>query len=146
MLTIPSMKDYSIDQLVFKKADYLSKTVSIAVINPKNQAVIRVRGLDKPEGESYAGGVPLDSAYIQAVIKKDDGSYSRQSQYIAEDDQQALLVTQSPSIVGIDFMRYNRSYMGIESKYGYFPSVPLTSISSSCFGNTFSTASLIISP
>ncbi|MDT3428333.1 hypothetical protein J2Z22_003925 [Paenibacillus forsythiae] len=119
-LTLPDEYSYYFGELLFKKSGYLSKTVSIAIIDPEKQSLIRVKGLDKPEGESYAGGVPLDYAYVYAVIKRADGSYDQQSQFINTDDHEAFLVVQSPSVVGVDFMRYNRSYMGVESKYGYY--------------------------
>ncbi|QWU15187.1 S-layer homology domain-containing protein [Paenibacillus sophorae] len=119
-LVVPDKYRSYFGELLFKKSDYLSKTVSLAVIDPEKQSVVRVRGLDKPEGETYAGGVPLDFAYVDAVIKKDDGSYNKQSQFISQDDHEAFLVVESPSVVGIDFMRYNRSYLGVESKYGYY--------------------------
>ncbi|WP_178382425.1 S-layer homology domain-containing protein [Paenibacillus sp. P3E] len=117
--TLPASQSSYLGEFFFQKSDYLSKTVSVAVIDPKTQSVIRVRGLDKPEGE-YAGGVPLDYAYVQARIKKSDGTYIQQTEYINIDDQQAFLIVEAPSVVGVDFMRYNRSNMGVESKYGYY--------------------------
>lgn len=117
--TLPASESSYLGEFFFEKTDYLSKTVSVAVINPQFQSVIRVRGLDKPEGE-YAGGVPLDYAYVQARIKKTDGTTIEQSQFINIDDQQAFLIVEAPSVVGVDFIRYNRSNMGVESKYGYY--------------------------
>ncbi|MHA6531096.1 S-layer homology domain-containing protein [Paenibacillus sp. BAC0078] len=117
--TLPASESSYLGEFFFEKSDYLSKTVSVAVIDPKSQSVIRVRGLDKPEG-AYAGGVPLDYAYVQARIKKNDGTTIHQSQFINIDDQQAFLIVEAPSVVGVDFMRYNRSNMGVESKYGYY--------------------------
>lgn len=117
---IPADHAYYLGQLNFKKADYLAKQVNVTIINPETQAVVRVRGLDKAEGQTYAGGVPLDYASIQAVVKGDDGSYSRGSFFLNISDTQAFLVVDAPSVAGIDFIRYNRSYSGVESKYGYY--------------------------
>ncbi|WP_216083749.1 S-layer homology domain-containing protein [Paenibacillus riograndensis] len=118
-LVLPARLGTYLGEFFFKKTDYLSRTESVAVIDPKNQAVVRVRGLDKAEG-AYDGGVPLDYAYVQAVIKKSDDSYTRQSKFIGTGGEQTFLVVESPSTVGVDFMRYNRSYLGVESKYGYY--------------------------
>ncbi|WNS43543.1 S-layer homology domain-containing protein [Paenibacillus sp. MMS20-IR301] len=118
--TIPADKANYIGQLTFKKADYLSKSVNVAIINPEHQAVIRVRGLDKAEGDSYAGGIPMDYASILALVKKSDGSYSTTSDYLSTSETQAFLVVDSPSVVGVDFMRYDRNYTGVESKFGYY--------------------------
>ncbi|QSF44105.1 S-layer homology domain-containing protein [Paenibacillus tianjinensis] len=118
--TIPSDQTYYIGELMFKKPGFLFKKVKAAVINPATQAVIRVRGLDKAEGSSYAGGVPLDYASVQAVVKSQDGSYQGDSYFINTSEAQAILVVDSPSVVGVDFIRYNRSYTGVESKFGYY--------------------------
>ncbi|KUP25407.1 S-layer homology domain-containing protein [Paenibacillus sp. DMB5] len=116
----PADQGIYLGELLFKKPSFMFKKVSVAVINPENQAVVRVRGLDKAEGSSYAGGVPLDYASIQAVVKNPSGSYTNQSTFIDTSGSQALLIVDSPSVVGVDFIRYNRSYEGIESKFGYY--------------------------
>ncbi|AIQ48992.1 hypothetical protein R70723_26115 [Paenibacillus sp. FSL R7-0273] len=118
--TIPEDQGVYLGELLFKKPAYLFKKVNVAVINPENQAVVRVRGLDKAEGSTYAGGVPLDYASIQAVVKNPDGSHINQSAFIDTSGSQALLIVDSPSVVDVDFIRYNRSYTGIESKFGYY--------------------------
>ncbi|MDF9844037.1 MULTISPECIES: S-layer homology domain-containing protein [unclassified Paenibacillus] len=118
--TIPEDQGVYLGELLFKKPAFMFKKVNVAVINPENQAVVRVRGLDKAEGNSYAGGVPLDYASIQAVVKNPNGSHINQSTFIDTSGTQALLIVDSPSVVDIDFIRYNRSYTGIESKYGYY--------------------------
>ncbi|MFC3749465.1 S-layer homology domain-containing protein [Paenibacillus sp. GCM10012306] len=119
-LTLPQGDAGYFSEFIFKKQGYLSKVVSLAIIDPQTQAVVRVQGLDKPEGDSYAGGVPLDNAYVMAKIKKEDGTFNTQSRYIDVGKQQAFLVTQSPSVVDIDFIRYSRTYMGVQAKYGYY--------------------------
>lgn len=118
--TIPADKAVYIGELYFKKTDYLSKSVYLAIINPQSQAVIRVRGLDKAEGGNYAGGVPLDDANIQATVRRSDGSSSIVSSYVRTPESQGFLVVDSPSTVDVDFMRYNRSHNGVEAKYGYY--------------------------
>lgn len=118
--TIPDDKAYYIGELYFNKTDYLTKKVYVAIINPESQAVIRVRGLDKAEGTGYEGGVPLDYANIQATVRRSDGSYSVTSDYLSTSESQGFLVVDSPSVVGVDFMRYDRSYTGVEAKYGYY--------------------------
>lgn len=118
--TIPADKASYIDELYFKKTDYLSKSVYVAVIDPQSQAVIRVRGLDKAEGENYAGGIPLDNANIQATVKRSDGTSSVAVASVRSLGSQGFLVVDSPSSVDVDFMRYNRSHEGIEAKYGYY--------------------------
>ncbi|NQX45883.1 S-layer homology domain-containing protein [Paenibacillus tritici] len=117
---IPADKAAYIGELYFKKADYLSKSVNVAVIDPQSQAVIRVRGLDKAEGGNYAGGVPLDDANIQATVKRSDGISYVVNSYIRTPGSQGFLVVDSPSSVDVDFMRYNRSHNGVEAKYGYY--------------------------
>lgn len=118
--TIPAEKAGYLGELYFKKADYLSKSVNIAVIDPQSQAVIRVRGLDKAEGGNYAGGIPLDDANIQATVTKSDGTSYVVNSYIRTPGSQGFLVVDSPSAVDVDFMRYNRSHEGVEAKYGYY--------------------------
>lgn len=118
--TIPADKASYIGELYFKKTDYLSKSVYVAVIDPQSQAVIRVRGLDKAEGGNYAGGVPLDDANIQATVKRSDGTSSAIVTSVLTPGSQGFLVVDSPSSVDVDFMRYNRSHEGVEAKYGYY--------------------------
>lgn len=118
--TIPADKAFYAGELYFKKTDYLSKSVHLAIINPQSQAVIRVRGLDKAEGGNYAGGVPLDDANIQATVRRSDGSSSIVSSYVRTPESQGFLVVDSPSTVDVDFMRYNRSHNGVQAKYGYY--------------------------
>lgn len=117
---IPAEQSTYLGELMFKKPAFLFKKVKVAVIDPQTEAVIRVRGLDKAEGSSYAGGVPLDYASVQAITKNKDGNYTRGSYFINTSEAQAILVVDSPSVVGVDFIRYNRSYTGVESKYGYY--------------------------
>ncbi|ETT45145.1 Cellulose 1,4-beta-cellobiosidase [Paenibacillus sp. FSL R7-269] len=118
--TIPADKASYIGELYFKKTDYLSKSVYVAIIDPQSQAVIRVRGLDKAEGGNYAGGIPLDNANIQAIVKRSDGTSSIASSYVRTPESQGFLVVDSPSAVDVDFIRYNRSHTGVEAKYGYY--------------------------
>ncbi|WP_342547335.1 S-layer homology domain-containing protein [Paenibacillus sp. FSL P2-0089] len=118
--TIPADKASYIGELYFKKTDYLAKSVYVAIIDPQSQAVIRVRGLDKAEGGNYAGGIPLDNANIQAIVKRSDGTSATASSYIRTPGSQGFLVVDSPSAVDVDFIRYNRSHNGVESKYGYY--------------------------
>lgn len=118
--TIPADKASYIGELYFKKTDYLSKSVYVAVIDPQSQAVIRVRGLDKAEGVNYAGGIPLDDANIQATVKRSDGTSSVTAASVRTLGSQGFLVVDSPSSVDVDFMRYNRSHQGVEAKYGYY--------------------------
>ncbi|WP_238652127.1 S-layer homology domain-containing protein [Paenibacillus piscarius] len=118
--TIPADKAYYIGELYFKKTDYLSKSVYVAIVDPQSQAVIRVRGLDKAEGGSYAGGVPLDEANIQAVVKRNDGTSSVASASVRTPGSQGFLVVDAPSAVDVDFIRYNRSHNGVQAKYGYY--------------------------
>ncbi|MGO4347326.1 S-layer homology domain-containing protein [Paenibacillus sp. MCAF9] len=111
------------NELTFSKTGYLDKTVDLMAIDPKNQAIIRVSGLDKPETSdkiNVAGGVPMKNAHVFASIQTGDSVYQQQD-YLFENETVSYMIVSAPSVVSLDFVRrVNMHSNNSGSPFGYY--------------------------
>lgn len=123
LITLSQLYAGGHNELTFSKAGYLDKTIDLMAIDPQNQAIIRVSGLDKPESSdklNTAGGVPMKNAYVYATVQTGD-TIQKQQDSIYDDETVSYMIVPSPSVVNVDFIRSVNMYnTNSGSPFGYY--------------------------